>query len=570
MALGDFRNIFEDVKSKPSITVSEKIDIINLFDGLKNVSIKVSYPGENTGRRANGYEGVAKTVNLANYTVIEFTSTGNSWDSGFTNGRYNMETVEKYIDKRGAKTEKREQSVLDVLKANAFIVTRPVKDDKGKTFYALTAKNKTVYSTTPWYLRGHGEAASSRAINTAFQEAGQALGLFTKYMLPNNAVDLSIEKLIANNFYDRFHFALFNNKSKALYMQDWLGVRKNEYAVYNCVNAASKLFSLSRIKSMHMSDMSTLYGEEISTNGFGPKLRTVFNDLNKGELKNINSWCPTDIVVYDSSLLNKLENDKEKFETLSDYTTWLNKQTDNGTLRLISLKLNTSSGFKKSYTHKSTAPALPKIKAKKWEINGGDIYLYVYLEENEKNKSKTEDNENFTGGNIIRLRFTTFNNDKGASIEADYYKGKEVHFDSDIEVSDFNQKENTQTVIGKALDGLKYFLRNQGYDDGKPEFVWPEGFSEIRKEHIISEYDKIATKTMPKRKFDKRILREGIMELYTSWLDKMRKYYMVAKTRNNNITAEDAINDFILYTIYAGKKEKYKEMDFFPKYYKIA
>ena len=55
MALGDFRNIFEDVKSKPSITVSEKIDIINLFDGLKNVSIKVSYPGENTGRRANGY-----------------------------------------------------------------------------------------------------------------------------------------------------------------------------------------------------------------------------------------------------------------------------------------------------------------------------------------------------------------------------------------------------------------------------------------------------------------------------------------------------------------------------------
>lgn len=94
------------------------------------------------GRRANGYEDIAKTVNLANYTVIEFTSTGNSWDSGFTNGRYNMETVEKYIDKRGAKTEKREQSVLDVLKANAFIVTRPVKDDKGKIFYALTAKIK--------------------------------------------------------------------------------------------------------------------------------------------------------------------------------------------------------------------------------------------------------------------------------------------------------------------------------------------------------------------------------------------------------------------------------------------
>ena len=64
---------------------------------------------------------------------------------------------------------------------------------------------------------------------------------------------------------------------------------------------------------------------------------------------------------------------------------------------------------------------------------------------------------------------------------------------------------------------------------------------------------------MPKQKFNKRILREGIMELYTSWLDKMRKFYMVAKTRNNNVTAEEAINDFILYTIYAGKKEKYKE-----------
>ena len=74
------------------------------------------------------------------------------------------------------------------------------------------------------------------------------------------------------------------------------------------------------------------------------------------------------------------------------------------------------------------------------------------------------------------------------------------------------------------------------------------------------------TKPSLKRNTEKLVLRDEIMKLYSDWLNKMRKFCLYRGEQEVN----KSIDEFILYTIYAGKKENFQDMDFFPKYYKIA
>lgn len=562
MALGDFRNIYEN--TDPSIKVSTKEEITDAFSGLEYAEIKVYYPGERKASRADGFERLKKTVNLGKFTVVEFTATHNTVGTGFTNHRYNMKTVKQYIGPQGCHIELCEESVLEFLHANALKIVNPVKEKglHGAQLYMLKVNGKTLYSTAPWYLRGHGIAASMRSTGTATQEAGQAVGLFTAYMMPNDFDEIDLRFL--NNLDNRFHFSLYNNKQRIYDLLEWYC--DNLYgAVSKCVSGGAKVFNKLDALSMHMSDMSVEEGQRISENGIGPVIRAKFNATNKKEdrkFKNINSWCPADIVVYDNNIKNELS--RTEFNSLSDYRDWLDKKTEQNKLRLISLKLNSSKwDTVKSYTHVSNENKTNNIviRNKKWEVTMGNIYIYVNVIENGKN-------------NIIRLKFTTFNNDSGASIEADYYGGKQVSFgkenkfvNADIAVESFNKKENTQTMLGKAYDTLNYYLNGTNifnYDES--EFRWPKGFEDLMKTKDIMAFRDTSISPVTNKQDKELIRRYAIGKLYMEWLDNMRRYCLMKNYNDVN----KAVDEYILYTIYAGKKENFGDMNFFPKYYKIA
>ena len=560
MALGDFRKIFEKTEVIKQATIEE---VKKAFEKLPNANIQYSLPGKRKARRSDGFEHLTKTVDLSKYTVVEFTAERNADDAGITNNRYNMKQVKAFINSQN-NIEAYEKSILEFLDANALMIkNKPVKSGE-IDMYPLNVGNKVLYSTAPWYLRGHGIAAAMRSTNTEIQEAGQAVGLFTAYMMDSKGDEIDIRHL--NSFENRFHFSLYNNKRRVMNLLEWY-IYNFHGAVEKCVDGGAKVFAgLRNPLTMHLSDMSCEAGHKIAESGIGPNIRSVFNELNKKQerkFKNINSWCPADIVVYDESL--KREMKPSNFADIDEYTKWLNRQTETNRLRLISLKLNTSRWDNViSRTSISDKKRMPEILDKKWEVNQGNIYLYVHL--NEDGIKITDKNQ----GNVIRLKFTVFDNDKGASIEADYLNTKQVHFnfEREILVENFNRKENTQTMLGKARDTLNYYLAKKKIDTiDDVNFVWPEQFKELLHTDAVDAFNaRTTTKPSLKRNTEKLVLRDEIMKLYSDWLNKMRKFCLYRGEQEVN----KSIDEFILYTIYAGKKENFQDMDFFPKYYKIG
>lgn len=172
----------------------------------------------------------------------------------------------------------------------------------------------------------------------------------------------------------------------------------------------------------------------------------------------------------------------------------------------------------------------------------------VFNELNKKQERKFKNiNSWCPADNVIRLKFTVFDNDKGASIEADYLNTKQVHFnfEREILVENFNRKENTQTMLGKARDTLNYYLAKKKIDTiDDVNFVWPDQFKELLHTDAVDAFNaRTTTKPSLKRNTEKLVLRDEIMKLYSDWLNKMRKFCLYRGEQEVN----KSIDEFILY-----------------------
>lgn len=537
----NFKSFYTEAAKKLSdIHESTEDEIYTAFMDLLSAKgykaeINVYLNGAKAQRRSENNNKIeAKTVNLANYTVVEFTSVVNDDTfTGFVNQRFTMSIFKSCLP-NNVKTHltKHEFDNFNEPNAYSYDITRQVTNNEGEKFYELILDNNVkLYSKNKWYFRGHSIAASVRSLSIPYQEATQALAL--------------AEKCMNITPFDK----TFRNRIN-LYLYDREDTRNLLYKYYTSAKMRNVLFNMNSLKVKDtkplvinngiVSDLGTAY---YSKRGISDIYRTIFNNCNTKKddnyvIKNINTWCPADIAFYTPEFAQSLKAQERILHDLDDYKDFLDKATANRQLRLISLKMNSS--IVRSYDLTNNKEKTIEVLSYVTHVTHGKIIVTVRLKEDTKI-------------NLIDIRFDVFNNADRSSIETTY-RTKAVKYDNltDMEIAEINTKLNTETVLGKALDGMNLFL------DKTCKCKIDQDVLRMFPRYNIPGMDKFKNVDVMKYAM------EPTKILYYSWLNIMGK---VIKMPNSGI---DTVEDFLIYTIMAGKKENYGMMNYFPIVYKVS
>lgn len=536
----NFRSFYtEAAKELLDIQESTEDEIYNAFMDLLaskgyEAEISVYLDGAKAQRRSeNNANSATKTINLANYTVVEFTSVVNDERlTGFINQRFTMSIIKACLPRNVKdKLEKHEYDNFDEPNAYSYDISRQVTNNNGEKFYELKLDNDVkLYSKNKWYFRGHSIASSVRTLSVPYQEATQALAL--------------AEKCMGIKPFDM----TFKNRIK-LYLYDKEDTRNLLYKYYNSDKMRNVLFNMAglnntNIKSLKIdnaivSDLGTTY---YSKHGISETFRKIFNNCNKKQdnnyvIKNINTWCPADIAFYTPEFVKSLKEQELILSNLDDYKEFLDTATSNKQLRLISLKMNTSN---RNYSLTNNRKKKIEVLSYVTHVSQGKVTVSVRLREQSK-------------VNLIDIRFAVFNDGDRSSIETNY-RTKYVKYDNltDFEIAEINTKLNTETVLGKALDGMNLFLNktcNCKIDQNTVK-MFPN--YDIPGMDVFNNTDV------------KKYAMEPVRILYYSWVDIMGT---VIEMPDSGI---DSVEDFLIYTIMAGKKENYGMMNYYPFVYKLS
>lgn len=543
MAINDFRQIYNEAKKYTSGEVWSPAEIELELETIfsKYGAIVEVLPG---------------TKRYPNNIVVNLTASKNivvdDMATGFTNGRFNMEIVLKLLKKMGEFSfETLEPLKLSFFKWNALRLKS--KEENG--FYITTfkysndmRKTTTIVTEKPIIFRGHGIAAAIRAVNTPFQEAAQAISILQTAMASGNG--LSLENLSSVFHFKVYEIPELRNLLLSNYNND-ADPKFGQQIYQRTGNAAMKITNLNNM--VHLCDLGNdivnYNGNTYSVNGIGKDIREAFYGLKLG-FKNINSYFPADIIAYKDP--NKIKIMLANVETAEDF----NKIFENGQAIAISLKQNTSRTRISSGAETNNSKQV-EVNWWKCSVSGGEIIVHVNFKHGTKNEE-------------VNITFKTFGDDTKASFDTKFKNWKTT----EIETSSVNASVNTETVIGKATDGFRYFLSKQklgyafNYLNIEPTSAMFESlFVKLSKKSN-------GTTLIPELSGVVKILNAENAKLYTSKFNSLIKVKSIAQLYlawlNGLAESTFSVEDYLTYTIMASMKENYGLMNYFPKVYKIS
>lgn len=477
--------------------------------------------------------------------VVNMTATANevvnNFTVGFKNGRFNMGIVDAFLITSRTYTESLKLSFFEY---NAIKVNNKIKPNLFLTEFkdpADARKRIKLLTEKPLVFRGHGSAAAMRANNTPYQEAAQGLNILTTAM--------GYESLNIKDLKKIFHFRAFNENPEYVLQ---LFNHDQSLTLGTFIKTGAAAVNIKKLnKNNGLTDMSDI------TLGLGKDVRETFNFLNKEhKFKNINSYFPADILIYNPSVSSKIRSAK----SLTEFS----KIFDSDDVVAISLKMN--SGYRR-FSSKVETSAEKQIKIKSYAarvVSGTIIVHIIYTRGN-----NTEE---------VSLTFKNFGTDKYAGFETQYKHWAAFEY-PDIEALEYikddmdkiNRNSNTTAVIGKAADGLRYFLKtikNIEFDYSNIKItpvLWERLLENEKLKPLIPNLELETKKVYSKNKYinyykkmNTLIKVNSVQQLFIAWL--------LAFNKLTDMTIED----YLIYTIMASMKENYGDMNYYPKYYRIS
>lgn len=526
--LNDFRNILNEAIEYKISTNEEVLAVLN--NNFKYCKAEVK--SENSSTLYINVTVDKTNDNNGKYAKYIF---------GSSKTRYPMGIIDAYLDK-STKIGESEPLILSYgnYKYNAIktgktvqlkYFTKPVYITK----FNINNRVISIVTEKKLVIRGHGEANTIRANNVPYQECAQALSVMQYGILAKEQVDLSMLD-------NRFHFSIYDNIETRKYLIDMYNNNKDLFDKTGRSSAR-----IAGIKNMtEMTDM-TSNKSIYSHYGLGAVIRKKFNECNKKEeipYKNINSWFPADMLAYKNDILPLIDN----ANTLNDLTLIINKNYGKSIIPL-SLKLNLSNDRKNSKYETNKSIDITPIKVFTTVMTGEIIVHYVF----KHNKNQEE----------VNMIFKCFGNDDRVSMEHSYKKWNhdtkriKWHYaepeGSEIELSKvINKNVNETSMLGKAWNSLYVFMNKLDKNILKPENIMNmhRAKNTYLKPVYLSEKDKDYIKRPP------------IVELYENWLT-MADYAITSGLCKD-------IYEFLTYTLCAGIKTNYGQMQCYPYVAKIS